>query len=273
SFSSWESIPWPANNRIFYHLRTDEDCFDLTILAEVSTHFRSGVKEFMKKSDNRPGVKSVHFSKDEDGISVEIQLYPSNLPFHFLDTLAVGRFKRFRGFSNLALEVTLNGINDPIFNQVSDLLSTSIKKDVRIYSNDFTPADFLLCSQLLRKSTFGKLVIYTTTVHDSNAPHILSMATHTKEILFDCDETHLADPAAFITELYSCVASVFVDECSSSTTSFFGLSLSFWKKFLNDRLANGTFEYIETGNMEGKITKAPFDLPDTPIEWLEWLKK
>ncbi|GMR52192.1 hypothetical protein PMAYCL1PPCAC_22387, partial [Pristionchus mayeri] len=103
-------------------------------------------------------------------------------------------------------------------------------KDVRIYSNDFTPADFLLCSQLLRKSTFGKLVIYTTTVHDSNAPHIISLASHAHEIMIDCVEARLSDSTFFITQLDSAVSSVLLFHYSSS---FFGLSHSFWKEFLN----------------------------------------
>ncbi|GMR52182.1 hypothetical protein PMAYCL1PPCAC_22377, partial [Pristionchus mayeri] len=267
-FSSWESLPWPATKRIYCHLRTDDDCVDLVNLPEVSTHFRTGVKGFMKRDDNRPGIRTVHLIKSNAGWNIWILLYPSNLPFHALDALDAARFTRSGDSHNHKLEVTLNGPEDSVVEQVFGLLSTHIKEawiDLR------TSPDFMLCSQLLRKSTFGKLGIIRPILDDTTAPYILSLASLSKEIEFRCKETQLSDPAAFITQLDSTVSSAGLVDSSSL---FFGLPHSFWKKFLNQKLASGTFDSIETGNMNGqKVMKAPFILPDTPLRFTKWYRK
>ncbi|GMR51805.1 hypothetical protein PMAYCL1PPCAC_22000, partial [Pristionchus mayeri] len=86
-FPSWESLPYPASHRIFYHLLADEECTDLSNLAKVSTHFRTEVKKFIE--NNKPGIKFVKLSKCYGSISitygnrmlamlVKIHLYPAN---------------------------------------------------------------------------------------------------------------------------------------------------------------------------------------------------
>ncbi|GMR51804.1 hypothetical protein PMAYCL1PPCAC_21999, partial [Pristionchus mayeri] len=264
-------ISRPFINHLSFHLRNDEECADLANLAQVSTHYYSGVHKFMMRPVNRPGLKCVNFSKDEDGMSVEIQLYPSNLPFHCLDTLDARRVKKFRGFANPILEVTLNTLNDPIVIQVAGMLSSCIK-NVRINAWTLSSADFLLCSQLLRNSDIGNLLFHTTRMGDDAASFILSTA-HTKELTVVCNDPQLSNPAAFITQLASKVQGSTLYDDSDSTTLFFGLPHSFWNKFLNEKLANGSFESIGMGNMEGEITKAPFVLPDTPLESVKWYKK
>ncbi|GMR52211.1 hypothetical protein PMAYCL1PPCAC_22406, partial [Pristionchus mayeri] len=204
-------------------------------------------------------------------------LYPSNLPFHALATLDAGRFERLLGRAYPTLRVALNGLEDPIVGQVSDLLSLFIK-DPRIYGsnglNHFTPADYHLCAHVLRNSFLDELILNVKRLDDNTAPSILSLASHAKEIELNYDNTQLSDPAAFITQLASDFSSSFLSDRSISSSSFFGLPNSFWKKYFNEKLADGSFESIETGNIRGKkITTAPFILPDTPIRWLEWIKK
>ncbi|GMR52697.1 hypothetical protein PMAYCL1PPCAC_22892 [Pristionchus mayeri] len=267
--SRWESLPWPAFNRICFHLRTDGDCSDLASLAEVSTHFNAGVTEFMKKDDNRPGIDYVDMAKTDNGVLVRMKLYPSNIRFYSLDTQEAGRFKRRGGSPYPRLEVTLNGPGDALFKQVSDLLSSHI--NLLIFNGlDFTPSYFSSCSQLLLNSSFGQLNAYTEILDDFIAPFILSLASNTMDIEICCHQSLLSDPTSFISQLYSDVFSCSLFNCSPP---FFNLPHSFWTKFLNEKLANGSFESIKTGNMKRKVKKAPFDLPDTAIKSLKWHKK
>ncbi|GMR31390.1 hypothetical protein PMAYCL1PPCAC_01585, partial [Pristionchus mayeri] len=174
------------------------------------------------------------------------------------------------------LRVSLNGLEDPIVEQLSNLLSSSINF-TRIYSvaeqYNFTPADYMLCSHLLRNSTMIRLVLNVKILDDITAPSIMSIVSHTKDIRIECDETRLSDPAAFITQLAFDVSNSTLFHSSCSRSSFFGLPHSFWKKFLYEKLSNGSFESIEAGNMSGKITKAPIDLPVTEMMFLKWHKK
>ncbi|GMR52197.1 hypothetical protein PMAYCL1PPCAC_22392, partial [Pristionchus mayeri] len=150
---SWGSLPAicrPFIQRLCFHLRNEEDCADLGNLAKISTHFRTGVKEFM--NNNRPGVYSVDLRKTDERISVEMSLYPSNIPFYELPNLNEWRFLRWRGSAYPKMTATLNALETNVANQVSGLLSTHIK-NLRIFGEGLAPSDFLLCSQLLSKST------------------------------------------------------------------------------------------------------------------------
>ncbi|GMR52960.1 hypothetical protein PMAYCL1PPCAC_23155 [Pristionchus mayeri] len=268
-YPSWESLPWPASSRIFLHLRTDKECADLANLTQVSTHFHSGLKEFMMNPLNRPTIKKLCLQKDYDKLSVDISLYPSNIPLH---SLYAGTFKRKRGSFYSTLHVKLNGLEDPATEQVSNLLSSFIEK-ASIDGFNFTSSDFSFSSHLLRNSTFGDLDISQWALTDSIGSFITSLAVHTKDLRISCDSPRLSNTAAFITQLASTVSSLHLSHYSMPTFSFFGLPRSFWKEFLNEKLANGSFECIYSDNLEEVITKAPFILPDTPMEWLVWEKK
>ncbi|GMR56289.1 hypothetical protein PMAYCL1PPCAC_26484, partial [Pristionchus mayeri] len=66
---SWDSLPWPAVDRICYNLfhrhRIDNsDLSDLANLAQVSTHYFSDVSTFMSKVGNKP-VKPVSLKECE----------------------------------------------------------------------------------------------------------------------------------------------------------------------------------------------------------------
>ncbi|GMR57850.1 hypothetical protein PMAYCL1PPCAC_28045, partial [Pristionchus mayeri] len=84
---SWESLPWPALNRVFSLLRTDEECKDLANIAMVSTYFRAEVKKFMGTPSNRPGVDYARFSKSENGLEIGMTFFPTNIPFYDLSRL------------------------------------------------------------------------------------------------------------------------------------------------------------------------------------------
>ncbi|GMR31389.1 hypothetical protein PMAYCL1PPCAC_01584, partial [Pristionchus mayeri] len=62
---SWSTLPAisrPFINRLCFHLRNDEECVDLANLAKVSAHFYTGVHNYMKKAENRPGFAQVTIS-------------------------------------------------------------------------------------------------------------------------------------------------------------------------------------------------------------------
>ncbi|GMR38144.1 hypothetical protein PMAYCL1PPCAC_08339, partial [Pristionchus mayeri] len=152
----WESLPWPALDRISFHLRTNEDCSDLTNISIVSTHFRTGVTKFMNRLENRPTIENISILKDDNGLVARVYLFPSNLPFHGLTTLDSRRFHRSGNSDQPRIEVEVNGPEDPILEQVSGILSTSIKK-VEITAWNFSSTDFSLCTQLLHTSKTGLL--------------------------------------------------------------------------------------------------------------------
>ncbi|GMR57254.1 hypothetical protein PMAYCL1PPCAC_27449, partial [Pristionchus mayeri] len=125
---SLESLPWPPLTRILSSLYTDGECFDLANLSMVSTHFRVRVYEFMKRANNRPGIDRVDlFNSIDGGIRVRIVLFPSNLHFYDISGLDWSRFERRGSSFEPKLGVTLNGPEDPIFEQISKLLSVPIK--------------------------------------------------------------------------------------------------------------------------------------------------
>ncbi|GMR31456.1 hypothetical protein PMAYCL1PPCAC_01651, partial [Pristionchus mayeri] len=270
---SWESLPWPASIRIYFHLRTNEECNDLANLSQVSRHFHTEVFEFMKKDENRPGIKNLRLEKTSNEMEMSIGLYPSNIPFYALTTLKSGRFMRLGCSVHPILQLTLSGSTDSILMQVSGLLSSYINL-ANIWGDEFTHDEFSLCVDLMHKSTFGRLIVFSETLDDSTAAHILSLTSHVKEIFFSSIAAQLSDPANFVRQLASSVSSSVISlQFPSSSSSFFGLLHSFWNKFLNENLTNGSIECIRARNMEGEITKAPFVLPDTPIGWLHWFKK
>ncbi|GMR41103.1 hypothetical protein PMAYCL1PPCAC_11298, partial [Pristionchus mayeri] len=267
---SWGSLPWPALNRLCFHLRTDEDCADLANLAQVSTHFRTGVKEFMKRDENRPGIEKLH-TQEWCGLNLKIDLYPGNLPFH-------GPFerdyRRLRHLSPRFLKVPYAmDAPESLINQVSELLSSRIK-DARIDVRQFTSAHFSFCAKMLRKSTFGYLEVHVERLDDTNVAHILSLASLTKKFKIVCEETpQLADPASFITQLTSKAKhSILRDRSSSLASSFFGLHHSFWKDFLNESLYYRSLDVIEIDS-RGYIRDPYFILPDFPIHELMLYKQ
>ncbi|GMR57740.1 hypothetical protein PMAYCL1PPCAC_27935, partial [Pristionchus mayeri] len=118
--AEWESLFWkarPAFERICYHLRTNEDCCDLSNFSMVSKPFRNEVMEFMKKKGNQPGLKYVSFDVAEGRLWVSIHLFPPNLPFHDLNSVTFGRFNRSMNGNNPNLKVQLHGSEDQIIEQ------------------------------------------------------------------------------------------------------------------------------------------------------------
>ncbi|GMR57286.1 hypothetical protein PMAYCL1PPCAC_27481, partial [Pristionchus mayeri] len=116
---SWESLPWPPLERIFYHLWTNGDCLDLTNLAKVSTFFHAGVMEFMKRDINQPALEKVFLSKClfTNKITCEIALFRSNLPYYDLSGLDWSRFDRVTNKPSPTLVVNPTGIDDVIVDQ------------------------------------------------------------------------------------------------------------------------------------------------------------
>ncbi|GMR56967.1 hypothetical protein PMAYCL1PPCAC_27162, partial [Pristionchus mayeri] len=136
-----------------------------------------------------------------------------------------------------------------------------------------------ICAKFLRASTIDCLVIYDQILDNTTAPSIISINSRTTNSLklWLTSEKLFSDPAAFIDKLSSfCISSVaLVDETSFTSPSpylFFGLPHKFWEKFINEKLSNGSLEWVVTGNTNGKITKAPLNLPSTQIGYLEWQK-
>ncbi|GMR57723.1 hypothetical protein PMAYCL1PPCAC_27930, partial [Pristionchus mayeri] len=276
SLSLIESLPWPARNRLFYFLRSDKECTDLNTLSQVSTHFHCGVKEFMRRENNRPGLWIVIFKYTEVGLDVEIILYPFNLPFYNLTILDMGRFKRTMiDFSRVpALQVTLTGPEDPLIDQLGEFLSTSIEEVwIGEYRRGLTPTDLSLCAKLLSASTIEDLQFESVTLDDVTAPLILSIISRASNLLHLWSYTKplITDPAEFVRALFS--SSVGLVCIHNSSPLFVGLSNAFWEKFLNEKLSNGSFERVQTGNKTGRtIKKAPINLPDTPIRYIKWQK-
>ncbi|GMR57248.1 hypothetical protein PMAYCL1PPCAC_27443, partial [Pristionchus mayeri] len=111
---------------------------------------------------------------------------------------------------------------------------------------------------------------------DTTAPSILEIASHSKELKLG--ESGLSDSAAFITQLASMDitrVSLYVILYFFPATEFFTLPRSFWRTFLNEKLANGSFECVEIaiGREQQKFTMAPIDLPeDAIILSMKWTK-
>ncbi|GMR33060.1 hypothetical protein PMAYCL1PPCAC_03255, partial [Pristionchus mayeri] len=122
--------------------------------SQVSTHFHAGVKEFMKK--NRPAIGCVDFVRVAGALvtGVGFFLIPANLPFFGLETLDSGRYERWGTPGEPSVHVDVNGLEDPICEQVSDLLSSPIQR-VNIYHGfaGLSPNYPPLCAHLLRAPT------------------------------------------------------------------------------------------------------------------------
>ncbi|GMR57274.1 hypothetical protein PMAYCL1PPCAC_27469, partial [Pristionchus mayeri] len=242
----------------------------------------------MKIAENRPAIHILHLNKSDNGTELRIILFSSNLPFYGLANLDLGRFKRSDHPLGPQLTVTLGAPQDPIWNQVVDLLSAPIKDvtnnniwaavqvlftEFRVIRKNFSPAEFSVYAQLMSNSTIGNFNSGTLKLDDTSASFIIEIASRSKEFnLCLLNETQISDPATFITQLYSLpIISVFLVDSSSS---FFGLPRSFWEKFLNEKLVNGSFEYVKiVGDIRLQFIKAPIIIPDdNEIYHLMWKK-
>ncbi|GMR38146.1 hypothetical protein PMAYCL1PPCAC_08341, partial [Pristionchus mayeri] len=277
SLSMIESLPWPALKRVFFFLfPKDGNCRDLTNLSKVSTHFNLGIKEFLKKENNRPWIERVTLLKTRVGLLVKIGLFPSNLPFHDLSPLTSGRFQRSRHYGHAALKVLLTGPEDPLIEQLAEFLSSSIK-DVIIGKNDshrLSSFDLSICTRLLGSSTICELVFNYPTLDDITAPFLISITSRVSNLLrFWFYKHQITDPAAFLETLCSLpIKRTFIGSSilTINTRSFLGLSRSFWENFLSEKLSNGSFEWVGTGNINRVIMRAPVNLPATPIVYVTW---
>ncbi|GMR57234.1 hypothetical protein PMAYCL1PPCAC_27429, partial [Pristionchus mayeri] len=265
---SWESLPFPALDRISFELRSKKKR-NLINLAQVSKHFYAGVNKFMNMTRNRPALKEVVLIKVPEGLAVETFLVPSNLLFYGLSNLDSRRFMRSGSRICPRLLVTLNGTEDPAVEQLYGVVSGAIK-EVEIFGwIDLSPDDFSSISHLFRDSTIEKLQIRCTNLDDTTASHIISIVSHVKVLRFSlAEESQLTDPSTFIIMLGSAVFSSI--ELIDSSSSFFGLPHSFWENYFNENLTNGSIRWVEAPNM-GRKTKAPINLPGTGI--LKWKKK
>ncbi|GMR58035.1 hypothetical protein PMAYCL1PPCAC_28230 [Pristionchus mayeri] len=274
---SWDSLPWPACKRIFFFLHTYEDCIDLANLSKVSTQFHSGVKEFMCKDENRLKFNQVSMEKNDDGLEVSIHFFPSNLPYHDLASLDWPRYEKLKRDSDPILRVTLSGDEDPIVDEVFRLLSSLIESVVvgAFASELFSPEDFALCARLLSASTVDDIDSECAILDDSRAPSIISICSHAGRINMSLDREDdaegLSNPTAFITQLYALPpTSVCLLDHSFL---FFGLPNSYWKKFLDEKLASNSMYSVMTGSMGMRLVReAPIALPQSPIRWIEWVR-
>ncbi|GMR38145.1 hypothetical protein PMAYCL1PPCAC_08340, partial [Pristionchus mayeri] len=153
-----ESLPWPALNRLFHFLRSDEECTDLNNLSKVSTRFYNEVHQFMEI--NRPGFKEVKFNYYNGNIlDMEIRFHHSNLAFYDLSNIDWGRVKRTGSNSNPILHVRLTGNKDLVIEQrMAKLLSSSIAHLCidGLGKRSSTPEP-TLCTKLLGSSTICSL--------------------------------------------------------------------------------------------------------------------
>ncbi|GMR56970.1 hypothetical protein PMAYCL1PPCAC_27165, partial [Pristionchus mayeri] len=237
----------PARNRIFYFLRSNEECTDLNNLSRVSTHFYHGVHEFMKKEHNRPGICELDLEKIYNGMKLEVLLFPANIAFYDLSNLGIGRFKKSMTYDMPTLEVTLTGGEDPIIEQVADILSSSIN-NVRIDEmfSVFSSSGLPLCAKLLASSTIGDLNFRIENLDDDMTPIIMSILSKATGDLYITvyGQLQVNDPEAFVRALNSSSASEIALYNSHDLESrFFNLPLTFWEKFINEKLSNGSFKW------------------------------
>ncbi|GMR56295.1 hypothetical protein PMAYCL1PPCAC_26490, partial [Pristionchus mayeri] len=72
------------------------------------------------------------------------------------------------------------------------------------------------------------------------------IAARVKEFEFNWEYPLDFDTAAFIRKLDPLtLSSVHIEVDTWDSTSFAGLSRSFWEKFFNERLSSGAIEYVE----------------------------
>ncbi|GMR56987.1 hypothetical protein PMAYCL1PPCAC_27182, partial [Pristionchus mayeri] len=271
-----ESLPWPALNRLFHFLLSDEECTDLNNLSKVSTRFYDEVHEFMQ--NNGPGLKEVKLNYyDGNILDVEIRLFLSNIPFYDLSNIPLGRFKRTGSNSNPILHVRLNGTKDLVIEQrMAKFLSSPIAHVcIDGLGNRASSLESALCTKLLQLSTIYSLDFSDVILDDITASLIIStISPMTNELKIWVDaQPKLEDPDEFIDKLASMsIAHVCLRSMHLISDSFFGISRFFWELLLNEKLSKGSFEWVKTGNMDEKITKSPLKLPDTPIRSVEWYK-
>ncbi|GMR45920.1 hypothetical protein PMAYCL1PPCAC_16115, partial [Pristionchus mayeri] len=254
---SLDALPWPPFNRICNHLRTDGDCENLANFSVVSRSFRSGVKEFMKRANNRPGLDLVKVARTGAGLEVEIRLYPSNIPFYDLDALDSVRFHR----EGTTLRVTLSGPEDPIFEQVVSLLSAPVRRVAFADHFSLSCDDLELSAQLLQSRNIRTVGMFRVLLNDTTAPSIVAiLKLATEGITMQVTRSRaLADPAAFITQLGTLAASSmnlhdftvpFLDP-----EAFIGIPYLFWENYFNENLSNGTIDYVCTAVYGARIRR------------------
>ncbi|GMR56284.1 hypothetical protein PMAYCL1PPCAC_26479, partial [Pristionchus mayeri] len=158
--------------------------------SQVSTHYLADVTTFMSRDCNKPGIDSVILAKFADRFVVNIFLTPSNLLFYGLADMDSGRF--LRSSERPLLEVTLNGSDDPIFEKLSGLLSTSIEH-VSIHGSDITPEYF----SMLRGSMIRHLSIEFCSVNDTIASSVIELASSATEISLGLLNAELSDQGGF----------------------------------------------------------------------------
>ncbi|GMR57846.1 hypothetical protein PMAYCL1PPCAC_28041, partial [Pristionchus mayeri] len=195
----------------------------------VSTHFRAEVKNFMGRAINRAGFFGLTLKTTDEGLEIIMWLYPTTVSFHDLSKVE-GRGKRSIIFRFFILRVTLKGPEDPAFEQMIFLLSTTFRS-ARIHgkspSDSMPSEDLSMCAQLLRSSTIGDLALRSPIIDDISAPSIIAIASRADNLrIYWIQEVKLTDASAFIAQLDSLGASYVRLEDLSSRTSFFGLPSS-----------------------------------------------
>ncbi|GMR58001.1 hypothetical protein PMAYCL1PPCAC_28196 [Pristionchus mayeri] len=268
---SLDTLPWPALNRLFTFLYSNLECTDLANMAKVSIYLRAMVKEFLGSDDNRPGLKEVTLRKKNEGLEVWMRIFLSNAPFYDLTGLDGSRFRRSRDLytSSPAVRVMLTGAEDTVVEQAARLLSAPVGH-VDIQST----ADLALCLPLLRASFIRHIRFCLPALDDTTAPCVLSMASRAESVAIDLGVQNgtegLSDPAAFIKELFSTVPShVYLYNYSPL---FFGLPNSFWVNFFNEKLSNGSLDWVEVGFQSERMIRAPIILSDRHFARVLWMK-
>ncbi|GMR30625.1 hypothetical protein PMAYCL1PPCAC_00820, partial [Pristionchus mayeri] len=289
-FSSWESLPWSALNRTLSFLHTNKECIDLANLSKVSTHFNYVVKEFMGYARNRPGLKRIDLSRFQDGLMLQVCLFPANIPFYDLTTLDWSRFKRsILSYSKTcALEVELRGADDLALKQVQGLLSAPVQRVlVEELDGCLSASEFALFTDVLQHLTsISSSMLINVVLDDETAPSILSIASRTTKKFKlnsnDRENPHqvLSYPVAFFNQL-DCqeVSLLWWSNYYSDVDLFFGLPYTFWEEFLNEKFKKRSIKYCEIVRYdeEGdeiveKMRNVPITFPDDVIELIGWVK-
>ncbi|GMR56997.1 hypothetical protein PMAYCL1PPCAC_27192, partial [Pristionchus mayeri] len=152
----------------------NEECTGLKNLPKVSDQFNGEVKEFTQKEKKRPRLSRVDLTKTWDGLEVRMVFFiGSNKDFCYMANLNMERFKISKGGSIIReLQVTLTGAEDPIIEQLADILSTSIKIVNITYKcmAALSSSDLSLCAKLLASSTIGDLRFRLTILDGTMTP-------------------------------------------------------------------------------------------------------
>ncbi|GMR56660.1 hypothetical protein PMAYCL1PPCAC_26855, partial [Pristionchus mayeri] len=145
-----ESLQWKARSAfelIFFHLHTDEDCSDLNNLYKVPKTFYKGIKEYMMRDNNRPGVKQVTLSIKRNGLEVMIRLFPSNLPFY---DWAKMNWRGIKRCCDYGPALWLKHLEHPLINGIANLLSSPIEKVIiGQYGRPLSSSELSICAKLL----------------------------------------------------------------------------------------------------------------------------